>query len=101
MDSAIKEGAGRRHAVIKALFAAGLLATLPLAFGQSAHPLVGRDVAVPSARFPAEWYPKQNGDSTDAPIAGAPYSATWTMTTTLLNSEGKPGLPGNLYQRDC
>ena len=76
--------------MIKALFAAGLLATLPLAFGQSAHPLVGRDVAVPSARFPAEWYPKQNGDSTDAPIAGAPYSATWTMTTTLLNSEGKP-----------
>lgn len=73
----------------KALFTASLCVALPLAFGQSARPLVGIDVAVPSARFPAEWYPKQGGGGT-APIAGAPYSATWTMTTTVLDSEGKP-----------
>lgn len=74
----------------KILLAVGLLMILPLASGQSARPLVGKDVAVPSARFPAEWYPKENGISTTAPIAGAPYSATWTMTTEVLDSEGKP-----------
>jgi hypothetical protein len=71
------------------LFTIALLVTLPLAFGQNARPLVGKDIAVPSARFPAEWYPKQGG-STTAPVAGAPYSATWTMTATVLDSEGKP-----------
>ncbi len=73
----------------KALLTAGLMVTLPTAHGQGARPLVGKDIAVPSARFPAEWYPKQNGMSTSAPIAGAPYSATMTMTTELLDSEGK------------
>jgi len=72
----------------KALFTASLLVTLPLAFGQSARPLVGKDIAVPSARFPADWYPKQKS-STSAPIAGAPYSATMTMTTEVLDREGK------------
>lgn len=71
------------------LFTLGLLVTLSLSYGQSARPLAGKDIAVPSARFPAEWYPKQGG-STSAPIAGAPYSATWTVTTTVLDSEGKP-----------
>lgn len=75
--------------VRKTLFTAGLLVTLPLAFGQGARPLVGKDVVVPSARFPAEWYPKDTGMSTDAPIAGAPYSATMTMTTEVFDSEGK------------
>jgi hypothetical protein len=74
----------------KILFAAGFMVTLPLAFGQSARPLVGKDVAAPSERFPAEWYPKLNGTSTSAPIAGAPYIATWTMTTEVLDGEGKP-----------
>lgn len=55
----------------KALFTASLLVTLPLAFGQSARPLVGKDIGVSSARFPAEWYPRENGMSTMAPIAGA------------------------------
>ena len=73
----------------KAPFTATLLVTLPLAFGQSARPLVGKDIAVPSARFPAEWYPKENGMSTTAPIADAPYSATMTMTTEVLDGEGK------------
>jgi hypothetical protein len=71
------------------LFTIGSLVTLPLAIGQSARPLVGKDIAVPSARFPAEWYPKQGG-STTAPVAGAPYSATWKVTTTVLDGEGKP-----------
>ncbi|MDQ2926382.1 MAG: hypothetical protein M3R43_12640, partial [Acidobacteriota bacterium] len=53
-----------------------------------ARPLLGKDIAVPSARFPAEWYPKENRMSTTAPVAGAPYSATETMTTKVLNSEG-------------
>lgn len=56
----------------KALFTASLLVTLPLAFGQSARPLVNKDIAVPSARFPAEWYPKENGMSRTALVAGAP-----------------------------
>ncbi|HEY0794140.1 MAG TPA: hypothetical protein VGD64_00010 [Acidisarcina sp.] len=74
----------------KVLIATGLLMSPPLAFGQGPQPVVGKHIAVPSERFPADWYPKENGMNATAPIAGAPYSATMTMTTTLLNGEGKP-----------
>jgi hypothetical protein len=73
----------------KALFATALLVILPLAFGQGPRPLIGKDIAVPSPRFPAEWYPKETGMNATAPIADAPYSATMTTTTKALDSEGK------------
>jgi hypothetical protein len=69
--------------VMKTLFTAGFLMTSLLAFGQGGRPLTGKDIAVPSARFPAEWYPKETGMQVTAPIAGAPYAATMTMTTTV------------------
>jgi hypothetical protein len=76
--------------MMKTLFTTGFLMTSLLALGQGARPLLGKDIAVPSARFPAEWYPKETGMQATAPIAGAPYTAAMTMTTTVLNSEGKP-----------
>lgn len=47
--------------------------------GQTAIP--SKDVAAPSARFPAEWYPADNDYSyTTPPIAGAPYSGMMVAT---------------------
>ncbi|HEX9199306.1 MAG TPA: hypothetical protein VF865_07095 [Acidobacteriaceae bacterium] len=64
-------------------FAVALVAALP-AIGQSTQ---GEPIAAPapSAKFPAVWYqdnrkPNDAWPSTQAPIAGAPYSATMVTT---------------------
>jgi hypothetical protein len=38
----------------------------------------------PSERFPAAWYSSQEGDSTIAPVVGAPYTATMLLQNVMM-----------------
>lgn len=56
------------------------------------------DVAPPSARFPAAWYPPDNDvTSTMAPVKGAPYEARLVMNGGQV---GAPHTHEPLYARD-
>jgi hypothetical protein len=52
--------------------------------------VVVNEAPPPSERFPAAWYSSQEGDSTLAPVVGAPYTATMLLKNVMM-----PGrLPG-------
>jgi hypothetical protein len=69
-----------------------LLLSSAICAGGQAPATVTDTAPTPSERFPAEWYGANTRTSTQAPVKGAPYSATMVTSYTVPASPGHEAL---------
>ena len=87
---------------LRVVTAAGLMIFgLGVFYGQEGEkPKVVVDEAPPpSERFPAAWYSSQEGQSTIAPVAGFPYTATMLLKTVTEVGGDKPPIKAHMVTR--